>query len=126
LLARGEHPQAIVSTLITQFRTWLWVKSAIEGGMKKDMDIAQLCGVGNPKRMYFLRQEVRTHSLVSLSQVLTKLLDLEIDLNKVKCIPCYHFPDSYFLFPLPVPCCRNNKFYLSSQVRKSHKDFSFL
>jgi DNA polymerase III subunit delta len=82
LLARGEHPQAIISTLITQFRTWLWVKSAIEGGMKKDMDIAQLCGVANPKRMYFLRQEVRTHSLVSLSQVLTKLLDLEINLKR--------------------------------------------
>ncbi|MCU0533959.1 MAG: DNA polymerase III subunit delta [Hydrococcus sp. Prado102] len=81
LLARGEHPQAIVSTLITQFRTWLWVKSAIEGGMKKDMDIAQFCGVGNPKRMYFLRQEVRSLSLISLSQVLTKLLDLEIDLK---------------------------------------------
>ena len=81
LLALREHPQAIVSTLITQFRTWLWVKSALGGGMKQDAEIAQLCGVRNPKRMYFLRQEIRSLSLVSLSQVLTKLLDLEIDLK---------------------------------------------
>lgn len=81
LLTRAEYPLAIVATLMTQFRTWLWVKAALEKGMKKDTEIAQLCGIGNPKRLYFIRQEVRGISLRSLTQSVTALLDLEVALK---------------------------------------------
>jgi DNA polymerase-3 subunit delta len=81
LLARGEYPLVIVAALSTQFRTWLWVKAALDGGMRKDWEIAQLCGIGNPKRLYFLRPEVRGISLLSLSQALAALLDLEVALK---------------------------------------------
>ncbi|WP_334946508.1 hypothetical protein [Nostoc sp.] len=36
LLSRSEPLMVIVATLLTQFRTWLWVKSAIVSGLKKD------------------------------------------------------------------------------------------
>ncbi|NEO99567.1 MAG: DNA polymerase III subunit delta [Symploca sp. SIO2E9] len=81
LLARAEYPLVIVATLITQFRTWLWVKASLDKGMNKDHEIAQLCQVGNPKRMYYLRQEVKDASLRSLAQALTLLLDLEVALK---------------------------------------------
>ncbi|MGK7875399.1 MAG: DNA polymerase III subunit delta [Xenococcaceae cyanobacterium] len=90
LLAQAEFPLVIVATLITQFRTWLWVKAAIASGLKSDSKIAQLCGVGNPKRMYFLRSEVKDVSVRaaegrsasgSLCVALTLLLDLEVSLK---------------------------------------------
>jgi DNA polymerase III subunit delta len=81
LLARGEYPLVIVATLITQFRTWLWVKSALSKGMKQDVAIAQLCQIGNPKRLYFLRQEVSQITVKSLIVVLRELLDLEVALK---------------------------------------------
>ncbi|MEA5468579.1 DNA polymerase III subunit delta [Spirulina sp. 06S082] len=82
LLARGVYPLAIAATLVTQFRTWLWVKAALQGGMRKDGEIARLCGIGNPKRLYFLRREVEGVSLRSLSHALTRLLDLEVVLKR--------------------------------------------
>ena len=81
LLARAEFPLVIVATLITQFRTWLWVKAAINSAVKSDNQMAQLCGVGNPLRMYFLRQEVKGTSVRSLCGALTLLLDLEVALK---------------------------------------------
>lgn len=82
LLGRGEHPLVIVSTLITQFRTWLWVKAALSKGITSNKEIADLAGVGNPKRIYYLREEVKGISLLSLKSALTELLDLEIALKR--------------------------------------------
>jgi DNA polymerase III subunit delta len=81
LNSRGEYPLKIVSTLQTQFRTWLIVKAAIEKGIKSDLEIARLARLGNFKRMYYLRQEVRNINVRSLSDALTKLLDLEVALK---------------------------------------------
>ena len=51
LRSTAEIPLVILSTLLTQFRTWLWVKCALSNqARRKDAEIAQLCGVGNPKR----------------------------------------------------------------------------
>jgi DNA polymerase-3 subunit delta len=58
LLAIGTFPLAICATLIAQFRTWLWVKAAIVGGVKQDAEIARICQIANPKRVYFLDLEV--------------------------------------------------------------------
>ena len=76
LLAYSQHPLAIIATLTTQFRTWLWVKVAIEGG-KSNSEIVQLCKIGNPKRLHYLRQEVADTSCDLLLKSLSMLCDLE-------------------------------------------------
>ena len=82
LLARSEPVMVMVATLLTQFRTWLWVKSAISSGIKNNTEIAQLCNVGNPNRLYYLRQEVATMPIKSLIQAVTKLVDLEMAIKQ--------------------------------------------
>lgn len=82
LLARSEPVMVVVATLLTQFRTWLWVKSAISSGIKNNTEIAQLCNVGNPNRLYYLRQEVATMPVKSLIQAVTKLVDLEMAIKQ--------------------------------------------
>lgn len=81
LLAYREHPLAILATLTTQFRTWLWVKVAIEGG-KGDSEVVQLCKIGNPKRLYYLRREVADTSCDLLITSLSMLCDLESRLKQ--------------------------------------------
>lgn len=82
LLARSEPVMVMVATLLTQFRTWLWVKSAISSGIKNNTEIAQLCNVGNPNRLYYLRQEVAPMPIKSLIQAVTKLVDLEMAIKQ--------------------------------------------
>lgn len=83
LRSRAEIPLVILSTLLTQFRTWLWVKCAIsDQARRKDTEIAQLCGIGNPKRLYYLRQEVAKTSVIKLTQAVTCLFELEGDLKQ--------------------------------------------
>lgn len=82
LLARSEPVMVMVATLLTQFRTWLWVKSAISSGIKNNTEIAQICNVGNPNRLYYLRQEVATMPIKSLIQAVTKLVDLEMSIKQ--------------------------------------------
>ena len=83
LLARAEVPLVIVATLLTQCRTWLWVKSALsDRTQRSDTEMAQLCGLGNPKRLYYLRQEVAKLSVSTLAQAVTQLLALEVSLKQ--------------------------------------------
>lgn len=82
LLARSEPMLVMVATLLTQFRTWLWVKSALASGIQNNTEIAQLCNVGNPNRLYYLRQEVATMPLRTLIQAVTKLVDLEMSIKQ--------------------------------------------
>jgi DNA polymerase-3 subunit delta len=70
-----------VATLVGQFRTWLWVKMLSETGAK-DEEIAKEADIGNPKRLYFLRQELQQVSTQQLSQVLPELLKLEFALKQ--------------------------------------------
>lgn len=81
LLARNEAPTAIVATLISQFRQKLWVKLMVESGERDDREIAQAAEVSNPKRIYFLRQEVKSLSLPHLQQALPLLLELDYGLK---------------------------------------------
>ncbi len=82
LLARSEPMLVMVATLLTQFRTWLWVKSALASGIQNNTEIAQLCNVGNPNRLYYLRQEVATMPIRTLIQAVTKLVDLEMSIKQ--------------------------------------------
>ncbi|MBD2666923.1 putative DNA polymerase III, delta subunit [Richelia sinica FACHB-800] len=82
LLSRSQPLMVIVSTILTQFRTWLWVKSAIVSGVKKDGELAQLCNISNPRRVYYLRQEVANTSINALARAVTMILDLEMSIKR--------------------------------------------
>jgi DNA polymerase-3 subunit delta len=89
LFSRGEHPLPIVASLQTQFRTWLIVKEGLDRRLS-DTEITNLARINNPKRMYYLKQEVRSLRYLSLSQTLSYLLELEIAIkngNKPENIP---------------------------------------
>jgi DNA polymerase-3 subunit delta len=82
LIARNEAALRIVATLNGQFRTWLWIKLAIESGERSDKAIAEAAELGNPKRVYFLKKEVAHLSLTSLQAAMSVLLDLEYGLKR--------------------------------------------
>jgi DNA polymerase III subunit delta len=59
-----------------------WVKATLDsGGKLSDSEIASMCGISNPKRLYFLKQEVKEVSANFLSRSLSILFDLEIALK---------------------------------------------
>ena len=82
LINRNEPALRIVSTLVGQFRLWLWVKLMLEIGEGNEKEIAQAAEVNNPKRIYFLQKEVRALPLAKLQQTLPLLLALEASLKR--------------------------------------------
>jgi DNA polymerase-3 subunit delta len=82
LLNAAEPGLRIVATLIGQFRTWLWVKIMLESGEQNQQAIAQAAEIGNPKRIYFLQQEVKFLSVQQLISSLPLLLELEVSLKQ--------------------------------------------
>lgn len=82
LLAASEPSLRIVATLIGQFRTWLWVKIMIESGERNQQEIAKAADIANPKRIYFLQQEIQALSVKQLVETLPILLELEVSLKQ--------------------------------------------
>lgn len=82
LTHHNEPALRIVATLVKQFRTWLWVRLMVEAGERDERVIAQAAQVSNPKRIYFLQQEVQRLSPNQLQQALLLLLDLEVSLKR--------------------------------------------
>lgn len=82
LISRNEPALRIVATLIGQFRTWLWVKLMMDTGQRDPRTIAQAAEVGNPKRVYFLQQEVKPLTVEQLVSTLPLLLELEVSLKQ--------------------------------------------
>ncbi|MDJ0619157.1 MAG: DNA polymerase III subunit delta [Calothrix sp. MO_192.B10] len=82
LLDASEPALKIVATLIGQFRTWLWVKIMMESGERDRQAIAKAAEVANPKRIYFLQQEVQSLSVPQLASTLPLLLQLEVSLKQ--------------------------------------------
>jgi DNA polymerase-3 subunit delta len=81
LLRQNEPALRIVSSLIGEFRRWLWIKLMVESGERDDAAIAKAAEIANPKRLYFLRQEVQPISSQALLQTLPLLLELEFSLK---------------------------------------------
>ncbi len=81
LIQRNEPALKIVATLVGQFRTWLWVKMLTEAGAS-DEEIAKEAEIGNPKRLYFLRQDLQKISVGQLRRILPELLLLELALKQ--------------------------------------------
>jgi DNA polymerase-3 subunit delta len=81
LISHNEPGLKIVATLVGQFRTWLWVK-VMTDARETDDKIAQAIELSNPKRVYFLKQEVKALRLEQLQQALPRLLELEGSLKR--------------------------------------------
>ena len=82
LLRQNEPALRIVSSLVGQFRTWTWVKLMVESGERDEQAIAQAAELSNPKRLYFLKQEVAPIRLPNLLKTLPLLLELEASLKR--------------------------------------------
>ncbi|XZN93435.1 MAG: DNA polymerase III subunit delta [Microcoleus sp.] len=81
LTGRNEPGLRIVAGLTSKFRLWLWVKVMMAAGDRDDL-IAQALDLGNPKRVYYFRQEVKNASLEKLQKTLPLLLELEASLKR--------------------------------------------
>ena len=84
LLRNNEVGLRICATLVGQVRTWLWIRLMQEAGVRDDKEIADAAEIGNPKRVYFLKQEVQGLSSQKLMRSLSILLQLEGDLKHGK------------------------------------------
>lgn len=82
LINRNEPALRIVATLVGQFRTWAIIKLKIEAGEKDEKAIATAADIANPKRIYFLRQEVQSLSGKQLLATLPILLELEFTVKR--------------------------------------------
>jgi DNA polymerase-3 subunit delta len=82
LLRHNEPALVIVKTLVGQFRLWLWVKLMLEAGERDEAAIAEAAELANPKRLYFLKQEVQPLSSTALLRALPLLLELEASLKR--------------------------------------------
>lgn len=82
LLRHNEPPLKISATLVKQFRTWLWIRLLQDEGERDERLIAKAADIANPKRVYFLSQDVRLISQNQLKQSLSVLLDLESALKQ--------------------------------------------
>lgn len=84
LLRNNEVGLRICATLVGQVRTWLWIRLMQESGVRDDKEIADAAEIGNPKRVYFLKQDVQGLSSQKLMRSLSILLSLEADLKHGK------------------------------------------
>jgi DNA polymerase III subunit delta len=80
-IGRSESGIGIAAVLTGKFRMWLWVKLMVQAGDRDDK-IAQTLELGNPKRVYYFRQEVKDVSLEKLQKTLPLLLELEASLKR--------------------------------------------
>jgi DNA polymerase-3 subunit delta len=80
LLNNGEHPIKVVAALTSIFRTWLVTKAAVYDNLP-DGETAFLAGLANPKRLFFLKQEVRHFEVEKLKNVLVSLTQSEAELK---------------------------------------------
>ncbi|MFN5195407.1 MAG: DNA polymerase III subunit delta [Cyanobacteriota bacterium] len=77
LLEAGEPALRIVATLTGQIRGWLWV-ALLEASGEHDVGvIAKAAGIGNPKRIYVMRKQVRNRSSHELLRLLTQVLEVD-------------------------------------------------
>ena len=81
LIYRNEPALKIVATLIGQFRTWTVVKLMQQAGERDNKAIATAAGIGNPNRLYFIRQEIRSATTEQFLATFPLLLDLEYSLK---------------------------------------------
>lgn len=81
LLASNEPALRLLASLTNQLRGWLWVTLLNKQGEQDVAVIAKAAGIGNPKRIYVMRKQLRGASTPHLLQLLRKLLNAEAALK---------------------------------------------
>ena len=82
LLEAGEPALRIVASLSSQIRGWLWVALLEARGEQDVATIAKAAGIGNPKRVYVLRKQIRGRGEEHLLALLRQLLEAEASLKR--------------------------------------------
>ncbi|MGB5135576.1 MAG: DNA polymerase III subunit delta, partial [Prochlorococcaceae cyanobacterium] len=82
LLAAGEPALRIVATLSGQIRGLLWVALLDRQGEQDVAAIAKAAGIGNPKRIYVLRRQIRGRKPERFLGLLSQLLEVEVQLKR--------------------------------------------
>ena len=82
LLAVNEPALRIVATLSGQIRGWLWVSLLDRQGEQDVNAIAKAAGIGNPKRIYVMRKQIRGREPKRFLQLLSQLLEVESALKR--------------------------------------------
>jgi DNA polymerase-3 subunit delta len=99
LLAANEPALRIVAALTSQVRGWLWVTLLERQGEQDVAVIAKAAGIGNPKRIYVMRKQLRGRSPAALLTLLGQVLEVEAALKR-GADPGDAFRDG-FLLPRP-------------------------
>jgi len=82
LIEAGEPALRIVATLTGQIRGWLWVSLLEQQGERDVGVIAKAAGIGNPKRIYVMRKQLRGRPPSRCLKLLGRLLDVEAALKR--------------------------------------------
>jgi DNA polymerase-3 subunit delta len=82
LLAANEPALRIVATLSGQIRGWLWVSLLDRQGEQDVNAIAKAAGIGNPKRIYVMRKQIRGRPPGRFLALLSQLLEVESALKR--------------------------------------------
>lgn len=98
LLLANEPALRIVAALTSQIRGWLWVSLLEQSGETDVGVIAAAAGIGNPKRIYVMRKQIRGRSPAGMLNLLSRLLEVEAALKR-GAEPAEAFRDG-FLLPL--------------------------
>ena len=82
LLAAHEPALRIVAALSSQIRGWLWVALLERQGESDVGVIAKAAGIGNPRRIYVLRKQIRGKAPAQLLGLLSRVLEVEMALKR--------------------------------------------
>jgi DNA polymerase-3 subunit delta len=82
LLLANEPALRIVAALTSQIRGWLWVSLLDQQGEQDVAAIAKAAGIGNPKRIYVMRKQIRGRKPSQFLALLAQLLNVEAALKR--------------------------------------------
>lgn len=82
LIDAGEPALRIVATLTGQIRGWLWVSLLEDQGERDVAVIAKAAGIGNPKRIYVMRKQLRGRPPKRFLSLLGRMLEVEARLKR--------------------------------------------
>ena len=98
LLVANEPALRIVATLCGQIRGWLSVSLLDQQGENDVNAIAKAAGIGNPKRIYVMRKQIRGSKPARFLALLRQLLEVEAALKRGS-DPGDAFRDGFLLAP---------------------------
>ena len=82
LLEANEPALRMVASLCSQIRGWLWVALLEASGERDPAVIAKAAGIGNPKRIFVMRKQIRGKTPDQMLTLLGQLLEVEAALKR--------------------------------------------